>query len=293
MLRITVLICGLLLGACASTSAVTVMPVEIKPVTQIKSEPFVPEEVAELAREYFAAEQFSDALKEYNRLLAFDPSDEKARLGKANSHLALGEYSKAAMIFWTDDTDWSEAIDLTEIEIGRTLSGIYTDRFDSVGKALNDGLAVDPEDGRVWNAKGQWHDGRKEWMSALSAYVTALKTGRTRSGTINNMGMSLLLQGRYEEAQRKFEQAGVISPKTEIYDNNLRMSLILLGDLEQALAGIDERRGSDLLNDAGYVAMQRGQNALAERLFLNALEISPVFHAKAQDNLDALRETLP
>ncbi len=287
------LISGLVLSACASTSAVKVTPVEIQPVTQIKSDPFVPKDVLELAEGLFEDEQFADALKEYSRLTAFDPNDEFAKLGSANCYLALGQYSQAASIFWDETISWDDELKLKDIEIGRTLSGIYTNRYEDVEKALNEGLVLSPEDGRIWNAKGQWHDGREEWMEALSAYVTALNTGSSRSGTINNMGMSLLLQGRFKEARDKFIQATDISSKTKIYDNNLRMSHMLLGDLELALENIDEAQGANIVNDAGYVAMKRGQFSLAERLFSKALEISPVFHVKAQSNLNRLRENLP
>lgn len=289
MRSICLFICALILSACASTPKVAVTPIEITPITQMKSEPFDAEELLKTADLYFKNENYAKALTEYSRLTSFDQDNQLAWIGEGNSLLALGVYERAANVFWDKGFVWQDDIPQSDIELGKIISGIYTDRYGSKEKALNDGLLIAPDDGRLWNAKGQLHDQTGDWMEALSCYVTSLQTGKGKSGTINNMGMSLLLQGRYDEAQEKFEQALSLSPDTQIYDNNLRMSYILMGDLSEALSDIDDVRASDIVNDAGYVAQQRGQTNFAERLYSKSLEISPVFHEKAQANLDALK----
>ncbi len=284
----------LLLTACATTPKVEVTPVEIKPVTQIKSDPFDAESVANMGDLYFKSESYTEALTEYSKLLAYDPNSVRAGLGAGQTFLALGQYENANAIFGSDKFDWPED-QKDQVEIGKILAGIFSDQYDNPETALHDGMMIDPDDPRLWNAKGHLHDKKGEWMEALSCYVTALETGKGRSGTINNMGMSLLLQGRFDEALPKFEQAVDLSPRTDLYDNNRRMSQILSGDLIRALEDIEDNRASDILNDAGYVAMQRDRRGLAGLLFQKAIEISPVFHAKASANLKTLQtpEQLP
>lgn len=291
-MRRTVLITlAFILSGCAS--GVNVTPVNIQPIQQIKSDPFDPDETLVSAKKMFEQENYTGALGDFLKVSAYDPQRQDARLGMADSFLALGQYKRAARIFWHPDPAWQEGEYTQEIAVGKILSGIYTQQFDNVETAINDGMVLDPNDARLWNAKGRWHDGRREWMEALSCYVAAMELGQWRSGTINNMGMSLLMQDRTEEAKEKFLQAVDLSRDTEIYDNNLRMTHILQGNLRAALDDIADRRAANILNDAGYVAFKKDKFELAEMLFSKALEISPIFHADAQANLDLLRETAP
>lgn len=289
----------LLIGFAATLSAcatgVEVTPVNIQPVQQIKSDPFDPDATMTSAAKAFDEENYKAALEDFLKVTAFDPGRHDARLGAGESYLALGFHGRAARIFWQDNSDWQNGDYAEDIAMGKILSGIYTGRYESIETAINDGMVLDPDDARLWNAKGRWHDGRGEWMDALSCYVAAMEIGQWRSGTVNNMGMSLLMQGRRDEAESKFMQAVDLSPETDIYNNNLRMAHILKGDLRKALDDITERRAANILNDAGYVAFNRENYRTAEKLFSKALEISPVFHADAQANLDRLRaqKTLP
>ncbi len=278
---------SLAISACA-TQKVAITPVNIEPVEHIKSAPFDPEETFLQAQNNFSAGDYEKALGQYAQVYAYDRDQSRALFGQAQSLLAMGAYEKAARLYW--EQDWT-ALDIAlsdKLEIGKILSGIYTNRYENPTKAIHDGMMLSPDDARLWNAKGQYHDRREEWMEALSAYLEAMKTGKWRAGTINNMGMSLLLQDRLTEAQAKFEQALEIRPDSSVYDNNLRMVHILNGDILTALKDLEDRRAADVLNDAGYVAMKRDRTALARRLFEKALEISPVYHHKAQANLDLI-----
>ncbi len=284
-MRMLLVISLALLTACSTAPNVEITPVNITPVTEIKSEPFDPSEVLELADSHFSDENYSAALKEYSRLLTFDAANMSAKLGAGESLLAMGKYENAAQLFWVSNFDGINEIDQERLEIGQILSGLHTHKYERPETAIHDGFLIRPNDARLWNAKGRLHDSQSQWMESLFSYVTALDIGQWRSGTINNMGMSLLLQGRYQEARKKFDQAVRLSPDTEIYDNNRRMTHILLGDYPKALDNIQDDQASDIFNDAGYVAMQSGRAGLAQIFFSKALEISPVHHAKAQANL--------
>lgn len=287
MMRAAFIWAVLALTACATTQ-VEVTPVNIEPFQKIEAEDFDSAQTSAHAEDSFAAEDYKTALRSYAKVYAFDTSEVKALAGQAKSHLALGEYEKAASIYWRDDWPETTPEQSKELAIGKILSGIYTDRFEAPTSAIHDGMILSPNDARLWNAKGQYHDRQEEWMEALAAYLEAMKTGKWQAGTINNMGMSLLLQDRLDEAKSKFEHAVNLKPDNEIYENNLRMIFILQGDIKTALKGLDESRASDILNDAGYVVLQKDKTALAQKLFEKALEISPVYHAKAKANLDAI-----
>lgn len=287
MRKLVAILCALIASGCAST-AVEITPVHVEPVQTIKSEPFDPDAVFDTAKESFASKSYLKALKGFNQVLAYDPERLDARFWRAETYLAMGDYNQAADIYWSQD--WSGLSDdlAANLQIGMVLSGVYADKFENPVSAIHDAMTDHPNDPRLWNAKGQHHDRRGEWMDALSAYIEAMKSGKWQAGTINNMGMSLLLQGRIDEAKTKFEQAHNLLPDNQIYENNMRMSYILLGDLKKALNGVSETRAANILNDAGFVALSRNKNGLAKKLFEKALETSPVFHAQAQANLDSL-----
>jgi len=288
-MRLIIIGAAIILTGCKTTK-VAVTPVNIQPVEQIKSDPFDPHAAMDEAKDDFAEENYRSALENYAQVYAYDPTEIKALFGQAQSHLAMGDYLKAARIFWSENLNKLGEDFADQVAIGKILSGVYTDRYDNPISAINDGMMLSPDDARLWNAKGQYHDRRAEWMDALGAYLEAMKTGDWQAGTVNNMGMSLLLQDRLDEARDKFEQALGLKPDSEVYDSNLRMVHILQGDLKKALSGLSETRAADVLNDAGYVAMKRQKNGLAQGLFKKALEISPVYHAKAQANLDSLEK---
>jgi len=275
---------ALFMAGCQTGPKIT--PVDIQPVTKVKSDPFDAAEVKKQAKEDLKSERYQDALNNYAKLVAFDPEDDESHIGRGQALLALGSHEKAAEVFW-DEERWGDT-PKDEVKLGQILSGIYTDQYDIPEWALEHGLAIAPKDPRLWNAKGRLHDQKREWMVALTSYVSALESNRWTSGTVNNMGMSLLLQGRYKEARVKFKQAKKLSPKTTLYDNNYRMSLLLSGKFKKALDGVPDERAADLMNDAGYIAQTEDRPALAKMLFKRAIDVSPVHHVKATHNLESL-----
>ena len=178
----------------------------------------------------------------------------------------------------------------TTIFNGLVLAEILAGKSQDIEVRLNQALEHDRSDPRLWNALGQFHDGQAAWSAAQDAYIRALKTGKAASAVINNLGMSLLMQGRYDEAAAKFTQAITIKPSSKLYDNNQRLLMILQGDYAKALRGLGETRAAHILNDAGYIAMQKEDYTLAETLFERAIETNPTYHDKAYANLAVLKE---
>jgi len=169
---------------------------------------------------------------------------------------------------------------------------------------LKSALDAAPTDERLWSALGKSYDQNKDWIAAQEAYAQALEHGQDWPNAINNMGMSLLMQGRYEKALDKFAQAAQIAPSKALYDNNRRLTLVLMRQYDRALDDLEtddletddletddmaESRAAQLLNDAGYVAMMQGDRDRAKTLFEYAIARSATYHAKAYANLAALR----
>jgi Flp pilus assembly protein TadD len=168
------------------------------------------------------------------------------------------------------------------------LAEIATGKVDDIELSLNLALERNLQDPRLWSALGQFYDKQAEHMRAQDHYIKALKMGGPKAAIINNMGMSLLLQGRREAALKKFEHAIELDQDNQLFDNNRRLVLALQADYQAATEGLTDHRAADILNDAGYIALQRGEMKLAARLLEHSIRLSPRHHQKAQANLEAL-----
>jgi len=94
-----------------------------------------------------------------------------------------------------------------------------------------------------------------------------------------------LALGRFYDGQDRSIEAR----STFVFDNNRRLTLALQGDFSGAVSGISENRAARIYNDAGFIAAGAGKMDVARALYNKALQISPVYFAPAQANLDALK----
>ncbi|WP_017931172.1 tetratricopeptide repeat protein [Robiginitomaculum antarcticum] len=209
-----------------------------------------------------------------------DPSD-------LTVHLKMGDCALALSNFQSAFEHYAQAPDSAPRLAGQTLVEIALGKTKTVERDINKAIIVNLADHRLWNARGRYQDSQGRWIEAVESYVQALRTGADRAPTINNMGVSLMMQGRYAEAREKFNQALSLKPGVMIFDNNRRLSFALEQNYDRAFAGLTPELSAILLNDAGYIALQNGHTTLARRMFEEALVLSPVHMPQAQANLDA------
>lgn len=168
---------------------------------------------------------------------------------------------------------------LTEVSVGQS---------SDVELRLTQALERAPNDSRLWNALGNFHDSQKNWAQAQDCYIQALRTGGSTAGLNNNLGMSLLMQGQTQAAISKFEQATEVDPSAILYDNNRRLALALNGEFQEATQTLSDSRAANILNDAGYIAKILQETARAKTLFSAAILQSDSYHLKAHENLKQL-----
>ena len=155
---------------------------------------------------------------------------------------------------------------------------------------LNQALEFSPNDARLWNALGRFHDSNGQFSRAREYYVKAVANGGNRAVAINDLGMSHLLAGEKALALDKFKQAVELAPGSALYDNNRRLTLALKSDYLGATANLASGEAANILNDAGFIAKSRGDGAQAITLFEAAIKQSRVYHAKAHNNLKRAKE---
>ncbi|MCF6274527.1 MAG: tetratricopeptide repeat protein [Robiginitomaculum sp.] len=300
----------LMVSGCATTTANTTKTTEIDVRPVVKSTGLVEAVALDVGAELSRAKKlqnasdFAASLAIYkdtlSRMVRSHPSRADVEIGLADCALALvwrgKKYAQQARRTYniiSGNVEYSDAIKR------RAKSGLLLLDLPSVpqkngAQKLQAALDINPNDPRLWNALGEIRDKNNDWMGALDVYVNALKAAK-RNGTstaavVNNMGMSLLMQGRNKEAVSKFKQAKKANPDMPVYDNNYRLAQILSGKTNKALKGVSETRAAQIYNDAGVIAQSHGNTRQASSLYKKALEISPLYFERAEKNLTGLSE---
>jgi Flp pilus assembly protein TadD len=107
------------------------------------------------------------------------------------------------------------------------------------------------------------------------------------SSLFNNLGVSLLLKGDYEEAVGSFNEALKFETNSDKVHNNLALALCKLGRYPEAIE-VFKKGGSEAsaYNNVGYVFLMEGNYQKAMEAFERSLEINPGFYVRAYENLN-------
>ncbi|HET6518756.1 MAG TPA: tetratricopeptide repeat protein [Geminicoccaceae bacterium] len=222
----------------------------------------------------------------FESIVAQAPDDAEALTGLGEAEVLLGDYGAGL--------DHSrKAAERAGERTGLKARALYssgialllTNRTDEAETTLVAAVENDPRSWRAWNALGRARDGRKDWEQARVAYERALALAPNEGAVLNNFGLSKLSAGDLDGAAALFVRALEASPDLAAAETNLRITLALRGEYNEALAGVDAERMPDALNNAGYAALLRGDYPKARVLFLQAIDASPSFYEPSWSNL--------
>jgi tetratricopeptide (TPR) repeat protein len=139
---------------------------------------------------------------------------------------------------------------------------------------------------RAWNARGVAADLRSDWDVADLSYSKALALKPDRPETVNNLGWSLLLRGRWTEAAEQLERAAALDPKKRRIADNLDLARAAASqDLPRRRPGESDNDWAARLNDAGVMARVRGDQKRAIAAFAQAIEARSMWFERAANNL--------
>ena len=163
-------------------------------------------------------------------------------------------------------------------------------QFDEAVPMLERSLAVEPAQWRVHNALGLIADARTDHDAAVAHFDAALAMNPGSAALLNNRGYSHYLVGDLDVAEENYRAALASEPSYTRAWQNLGLVFARQGQYDKAIATL-ERAVSDYVaaNDVGYIAMLRGDYAIAERLFDEAMRLSPRHYVTASENAGELR----
>jgi len=129
---------------------------------------------------------------------------------------------------------------------------------------------------------GQILDKEARFAEARQAYVMAGLSGQSAGLAENNLGQSFLAEGNLIKALEHFQKAVELNSHREKFDNNRRRVLLLQEEYSLALKNIQSDRATQILLDAGVIAMRKDDRKLATFLLSKAQMLSPIYDARLE-----------
>ena len=103
---------------------------------------------------------------------------------------------------------------------------------------------------------------------------------------LNNRGYSRLSQKRPDLAISDFVAALQKKPDLTVARSNLRLVMSMEGEYDRAIKGAPDADQAEILNNAGYAAMLRGDYVKAKELLTQAMKAKNGYYAIAAANLE-------
>ena len=266
--------------------AETVPQFEVRPTSRKSANLLAIEDPITLAVEARVNGEYALAYKHFYAAWLATPESEDVAIGLADMAIRIGKIETAY------EVTSQLKLNLETAKPASIASQILAET--AVGKSSNPesrlktALKRAPNDSRLWNALGRHYDASGEPRRAQESFKRALATGGSSASVMNNLGMSLLMQGKKKAALIQLTKAAAADSEVELYDNNRRLTLALMGDYDSATRGLKGHRAADLLNDAGFIAKTRENYTAASTLFKAAIKQSEVYHPRAHANLKAV-----
>jgi Flp pilus assembly protein TadD len=230
--------------------------------------------------------RFTESIQIYQQVLIADPQSVAAQLGVAECLLGTGQADDALKAF--SALTQNSSVSVLALQ-GKGLALLALKRREQAAQALHDAVAADPKLWRSYNALGLIADAKHEFDSAGRSYDAAISINPSSALLHNNFGYSRLMAGKPDEALMEFQKALALDPSSETVENNFRLALAAKGDYADAIRGTSADKLPIVLNNVGYIAMQRGDLSAAEGYLTRAMEKSPSFNTIASQNIEQLK----
>jgi Flp pilus assembly protein TadD len=247
-------------------------------------------EYERLGDTYLRQGNINMAYLQYDKALRMEPSQTRVRYKVGLLFLKKGLPDEALTEFEAilqHDATFALAYE----GVGQTL--LKQSKHADAEKYFRHALALNPELWQCHNFLGILYDQQQRYDAAIAEYRSALALKPEQGFLLNNLGMSYYFKGDYEEAVQAFTEALRTAPDQNKIQNNLGLALAKLGREQDALEAF--KNGGDeakAYNNLGviYLGEKRYQEAIAA--FERAVQLSPSYYQKANENLKAARQAL-
>ena len=223
------------------------------------------------------------AFLQYERSLQINPDNLRVKYKKGLT-LLLGNKNTEAIEQFKYILKYDNGYALAFEGLGRAF--YQEKKFSEAEINFRKAIELNPKLWRSHNFLGNIYDYQKEYEMGVIEYKFALDIKPNSGSLYNNLGVSYSLAGKYKKAISAFEKAiAVRYTKSKVY-NNLGVALSNLERYSEALEAFKKGGGeARAYNNLGCIYLNHGMFKEAIRCFEKAIEIDPIFYAKANENL--------
>ncbi|MBV1842347.1 tetratricopeptide repeat protein [Photobacterium ganghwense] len=276
--------------------------------------PESPEEAIQRGDKAYLAHEPDLALFEYIRALSF-PSQKHAdqayyKIGyihqqRRNHDLAKLAYSRASLIE-PENIQYAASLGIIELKMGESDTArkhlIHTVQMDQKRQGntswepqhdlFASSLKLDTSSPlNAYVGLGILADLDARHNEAQRIYRSVLQVDNRSHKAMTNLGYSYYLAGNLNEAEAVNRRAATLYPNDKRAWSNLGLTYIKSRRYEDALDSLSRAMPrQEALNDIGYFSMLEGDYEAAVDYLERAVNESPMFYAKAQENLKRARK---
>jgi Flp pilus assembly protein TadD len=151
-------------------------------------------------------------------------------------------------------------------------------------------LAQDDNRWQAHNGLGIIADVNKEFILAITHYQKALRLHPNSPMLLNNIGYSYYLRGDNKTAKDYFNQALHFDSQYAPTIQNLALIEIKNQHYAAAISLLNQiMKPYESYNNVGYICLLKGDYEVAENYLRQAIDESPYYFPKAEENLDQLK----
>lgn len=202
------------------------------------------------------------------------------RFVRGNEHLDAGEFEDAIQSYESaveqDPKRWDAWLNLA---IAHSKSNQFTEAIDAIEQCLANGGAERPE---VYFNLGNIYQKRGLYRQALKAYRTSRAYAEQPDvDTLVNMGATLAIMNRPEDAHEMYEKAQKLAPQDPRVQHGIAVALHLKGKHRESIQAYDQLLSMD--PDYTRAHYDKAQSYVHLEEFRNAIDTLETYLEKAPD----------
>lgn len=239
---------------------------------------------------YLASDNPMLAKMLFLRAIEQTPDSPEAFIGLGEIEYQSGNYENAYTNF-----NQAALLDAQNVRalVGKARTQRQQNKFKAAIQEINVAMATAPNEIEVLTELAIIYDLMGKEVLSEPIYQEILARVPDQAASNNNLGLNYLIQRDYEKAILAFEKAVDLDSNDSRIKNNLGTAFALYGNEQMALRIFKTTVGeAGAYNNLGYLYMTQGRLEDAERALEIALDTSPTYYQKAQENLDVVKRLL-
>lgn len=167
--------------------------------------------------------------------------------------------------------------------LGKALFG--QKKYDAAEQSFSQALEYNDQSWAAFEYLGLIASHRHDFLEAHTWFEKAIELQPDRDSLVNNLAVSLYLNGKYTEALRLFNTLSKTTDERKVH-NNLALTYFRLGYYDQAMASFKKgsKNAAEAYNNLGYQYLVDKQFLKAMNAFEKAIDLNPRYYVEAEKN---------